>query len=45
MLHDRPQYGLSATRDIAQNYSSVSIVSQRFRSLNHKIGVGHKMLL
>jgi len=36
MLPDRPQYGLSATRDIAQQYSSASIVSLRFHSRNQK---------
>jgi hypothetical protein len=45
MVHDRPQYGLSASRDIAQQYSSSSIVSLIFHSRNHKIGVGNKNVI
>jgi hypothetical protein len=40
-----PHYGLSTTSDIAQQYSSASIVSLRFHSRNHKIGARLKMLL
>jgi len=40
MLPDPPQYGLSTTRDIAQQYSSVSIVSLRSHPRNQKIAVG-----
>jgi len=39
-LPDRPQCGLSATRDIAQQYSSVSIVSLRSHPRNQKTAVG-----
>jgi hypothetical protein len=39
-LPDRPQYGLSATRYIAQQYSSASIFSLRSHSRSQKIGVG-----
>jgi hypothetical protein len=39
MLPDRPQYGLFANRDIAQQYSSASIVSLRSQSRNQKVAV------
>jgi hypothetical protein len=42
MLPDRPQYGFSVTRDIAQQYSSASIVTMHFHSRNYKVGVGKK---
>ena len=45
MLPDRPQYGLSATRDIAQQYSTASYVSLCSLSPNQQICVGLKMLL
>ena len=45
MLPYWPQYGLSATRDIAQQYSSASIVSLRFHSRDQKIGVGLKNVI
>jgi len=38
MLPDRPQFGLSATREIAQQYSSSSIVPLRSHSRNQKVG-------
>jgi hypothetical protein len=44
-LPDRPQYGLSATCDIAQQYSPASIVSLRFHSRNHKIWKSHKYVI
>jgi len=45
MLRDRPQYGLSATRDIAQQYSSASIISLRSHSPKKKISVGLKNVI
>jgi len=45
MRPDKPQYGLSATRDIAQQYSSASVVSLRFHPRNQKIGVGLKNVI
>ena len=45
MLPDRPQYGLSATRDIAQQYSSASIVSLRSHFANQKTGVSLKNVI
>jgi hypothetical protein len=45
MLPDRPQYGLSATRDIAQQHSSASIFSMRFHYRNKKIGEGLKNVI
>ena len=45
MLPDGLEYSLSATRDIAQQYSSASIVSLRSNCPNHKIGVGRKSVI
>jgi hypothetical protein len=45
MLPQRPQYGMTANCDIAQQYSSSSIVSLHFQSRNHNIGVGHKYVI
>ena len=45
MLPDRPQYGLSDTRDIAQQYSTASIVSLRSNCPNQKTGVGLKSVI
>jgi hypothetical protein len=45
MLPDRPQYGLSANGDIAQQYSSASIVSLRSHSRTQKVAVSSIMLL
>ena len=45
MRPDKLQYGQSATRDIAQHYSSASVVSLRFHSRNQKIGVGFKNVI
>ena len=45
MLPDRPQYGLSAKREIAQQYSPASIVSLRSHSRNQNIVVGLKNVI